>query len=89
MIIVKDDLIGNSWLSMSIFVQSKRSFQRTSVSLFKMATMDLVITWQASADVRNLSRVTEWCKQFGSEVVLMLLFLRNGFVFNTIYLIRQ
>ena len=43
MIIIKDDLIGNSWGSMSIFVQSERSFQRTFVSLFKMATLnDLV-----------------------------------------------
>ena len=43
MIIIKDDLIGNIWGSMSIFVQSERSFQRTFVSLFKMETMnDLV-----------------------------------------------
>ena len=43
MIIIKDDLIDNSGGSMSIFVQSERSFQRTFVSLFKMATMnDLV-----------------------------------------------
>ena len=39
-IIIQDDLIGNSWGSMSIFVQSERSFQRTFVSLFKMATMN-------------------------------------------------
>ena len=40
MVIIKDDLIGNSLRSMSIFVQSERSFQRTLVSLFKMATMN-------------------------------------------------
>ena len=41
MIIIKDDLIGNSLGSISIFVQSERSFQRTFVSLFKMATMNV------------------------------------------------
>ena len=40
MVIIKDDLIGNSLRSMSIFVQSERSFQRTFVSLFKMSTIN-------------------------------------------------
>ena len=33
-------------------------------------------TPEIRCSLRNLSRVTEWCKQFGSEVVLMLLFYR-------------
>ena len=68
MIIIKDDLIGNSWGSMTIFVQSERSFPRTFVSLIMN---DMV------------------CKQFGSEVVVMLPFLQKSFVFNTIDLIGQ
>ena len=71
MIIIKEDLIGNSWGSMSIFVQSERSFQRTFLSLFKMVTMSVV------------------CKQFGSEVVVMLTFLQKSSVFDTIDLIGQ
>ena len=70
MIIIKDDFIGNSWGSMIIFVQSERSFQRTFVLLFKMATMNNLV-----------------CKQFSSEVVVMLPFLQKSFVFNTIDLI--
>ena len=44
MIIIKDNLIGNSWGNMSIFVQSERSFQRTFVSIFKMATMNYLVS---------------------------------------------
>ena len=66
--IIKDDLIGNSWGSMSIFVQSEMSFQRTFVSLIMN---DMV------------------CKQFGSEVVVMLPFLAESFVFHTIDLMGQ
>ena len=51
MIIIKDNLIGNSWGGMSIFVQSVRSFQRTFVSIFKMATMNDLLYKQFGSEV--------------------------------------
>ena len=51
MMIIKNDLIGTSWGSMSIFVQSERSFQRTFVSLFKMATMNDLVCKQSGSEI--------------------------------------
>ena len=70
-LLLKTIWLVTHWESMSIFVQSERSFQRTLVSLFKMATMNDLMS----------------CCD--SEVVVMLPFLQNSFVFNTIDLIGQ
>ena len=53
MIIIKDDYmyIDNSWGSMSNFVKPERSLQRTSVSLFKMATMKYLVCEQFDSKV--------------------------------------
>ena len=62
MIIIKDDLIGNSWGSMSIFVKSERSFQHTFISLFKIATMNHLVCKQFEKWFWNKSHIFYGCR---------------------------